>query len=111
MQNYSVICKYLGHFSDEAQSNLSISPDKHFLMAPSERNGSVFIWRIDNDDSSQHKKLFNQSQKDRSTSFEGFQFGKKAEIVSAIFTHFTTATHLHALVSDDEGNIYTIVSD
>ncbi|KAH0796853.1 WD40 repeat-like protein [Histomonas meleagridis] len=111
MENFSVICKYLGHYSDEAQLKLSISPDKQYMMATSEKGGAVFIWQIDNEAVMQHKKLFNQSLKDRSTSFEGFQMGKKIDVVAAIFTHLTTATHLHALVSDNKGNIYTILSD
>lgn len=111
MQNYSVIRKYLGHASSEAQTMLSLSPNHKFIMAPSETRGQVFIWPID------HEKMFSNGgvaikfKRDRSNTSEGFGLGLRVRINASIFTSFTTESHLQALLGDNQGRIYVIASD
>ena len=110
MQNYSVVRKYLGHESDEAQMKLSLSPDHEFIMATSETKGNVFIWPLDHENYYHKNGVGSSFKRDRSNTYEGFSLGKKITVNSAIFTNLTKGNHLHALVSDNEGRIYTIIS-
>lgn len=111
MQNYSVIRKYLGHSSSEAQTMLSLSPDHQFIMAPSETRGQVFIWPIDHEDMFSNGGFGFKFKRDRSNTSEGFGLGMKVTVNTAIFTSFTTTSHLNVLVGDNQGRIYVISSD
>ncbi|OHS98810.1 WD repeat-containing protein 5 [Tritrichomonas foetus] len=111
MQNYSVVRKYLGHVSDEAQLKLSLSPNAEFIMAASETKGRVCIWPIDHENLYAKGGIGSSFKRDRSDTMEGFTLGKNVSVNSAIFTNLTTENHLHALVSDNQGRIYTVVSD
>lgn len=111
MRNYSVIRKYLGHSSTEAQTMLSLSPDHKFIMAPSETRGQVFIWPIDHESMFSNSGLSIKFKRDRSNTSEGFGLGMRVRINAAIFTNFTTESHLQALLGDNQGRIYVITSD
>ncbi|KAK8860178.1 WD repeat-containing protein 44 [Tritrichomonas musculus] len=111
LQNYSVIRKYLGHVSNESQTTISLSPDHKFIMAPSETRGKVFIWPIDHEKMFSHGGLGFRFKRDRSNTSEGFGLGMKTTVNTAIFTSFTTDSHLYALISDNRGRIYIVISD
>lgn len=110
LQNYSVIRKYLGHVSQEAQMLVSLSPDHQYIMAPSETKGQVFIWPIDHENQCDPNAFGFKFKRDRSNTYEGFGFGPKIIVNTSIFTNFTTSTHLHVLVGDKYGRIFTVVS-
>ncbi|KAK8895127.1 WD repeat-containing protein 44 [Tritrichomonas musculus] len=110
IQNYSVVRKYLGHVSSEAQMKISLSPDHQYIMGTSETKGSVFIWPVDHENCFSKGGAGSKFKRDRSKTYEGFALGKKITVSSAIFTKFTNGDHLQMILSDSEGRIYTVIS-
>ncbi|KAH0785210.1 WD40 repeat-like protein [Histomonas meleagridis] len=109
--NFSLIRKYVGHKSKEAQLKLSLSPDKNFIMTTSEEDGSVFIWPIEFNTSSSSKLFWKNYPKNRSKTFEGFKIGKKMIVNSAVFANWEGENNPFVVVCDNDGKIYTIVSE
>lgn len=110
MQNYSVVRKFLGHISEAAQMKISLSPDHQYIMGTSETKGSVFIWPIDHENCFKKKTLGSRFKRDRSKTCEGFSIGSKVSVNATVFTRFSTNNHLHVILSDNEGRIYTVLS-
>lgn len=105
LENFSVVRKFLGHESKEAQLRLSISSDNQLLMTPSENTSEVFIWPVDHQKYFKGGGLFGSFLKDRSKTYEGFKYGKKYVINAAAFIQKSNIEGLSVIVGDNHGGV------
>jgi WD40 repeat protein len=107
--NFSVIRKYLGHVSEQANQRVSYSAKCDLRLSGSEKGGGVFIWPVE------HEQFFQSwvsaFSRDRSTTFEGILLGKKTFVTAAMFTSDATLEKLSMVVTDTEGHVFLIVSE
>ncbi|EAY19466.1 beta-transducin, putative [Trichomonas vaginalis G3] len=110
LENFSVVRKFLGHESKEAQLRLSVSSDNQLLMTPSENTSEVFIWPVDHSKYFKGSGLFGSFLKDRSKTYEGFKYGKKYLINAAAFIQKSSIQHLAVIVGDNRGGVSKVIS-
>lgn len=110
LENFSVVRKYLGHESREAQLRLSVSSDKQLLMSPSENDGDVFIWPIDHTQYFKGASLFSTFLKDRSKTAIGLRFGRKHSVNAATFTKDASISRLSIVLGDCRGSVFRVQS-
>jgi WD40 repeat protein len=107
--NFSVIRKYLGHISEQANQRVSYSLNGDLILSGSEKGGGIFIWPVE------HEQFFQSRvaafSRDRSTTCEGVLLGKKEFVTAAIFTRDNTLEKLSIAVSDTEGHLFLVVSE
>jgi WD40 repeat protein len=107
--NFSVIRKYVGHVSEQANQRVSYSVKADLILSGSEKGGAVFIWPVE------HEQFFQSRvsafSRDRSMTFEGVTFGKKTFVTAAMFTCDTTLERLSMVVSDTEGHLFLIINE
>jgi WD40 repeat protein len=107
--NFSVIRKYVGHVSVQANQRVSFSQKADLILCGSEKAGAVFMWPVD------HETFFKGHgltafSRDRSTTYEGVMLGKKEDITAAIFTRDNTIDHMSVIVTDTNGHLFLILS-
>jgi WD40 repeat protein len=107
--NFSVIRKYVGHVSVQANQRVSFSQNADLILCGSEKAGAVFMWPVD------HETFFKGHGlaafcRDRSTTYEGVMLGKKEDITAAIFTRDNTLEHMSVIVTDTNGHLFLILS-
>jgi WD40 repeat protein len=107
--NFSVIRKYIGHVSQQANHHVSYSQCGDLIMTGSEKGGAIFIWPVE------HEPFFQSRvtafSRDRSSTHEGIALGKKIFVTAAIFTVENTLQKLSVVVSDTDGHLFLIAGE
>lgn len=110
MDNFRVVHKYVGHVNINSNMKISISPTGKHFMIPSEKNGSIFIYSVENSENFHGKNFLTKNFRNISNIIEGFRVGKSTLISDSCFLPNSTDKCFQCAACDKNGYVYLISS-